>query len=76
MLFAPYGLAPVVLHSWSVGVVPSDDNALSGRYPLILPVAFVFRDDKLPPAAKAFVDFMLSAEGKEILRANGYLPGK
>jgi phosphate transport system substrate-binding protein len=58
------------------GVAPSDDNALSGRYPLILPVAFVFREDTLPPTAKGFVDFVLSAEGREMLRANGYLPGK
>jgi phosphate transport system substrate-binding protein len=57
------------------GVTPSDENALSGRYPLLLSVAFVFREDKLPPDARGFMDFVLSPQGGAILRANGYLPG-
>ena len=31
---------------------------------------------KLSAAAKAFMDFVQSAEGESILRANGYMPGK
>jgi phosphate transport system substrate-binding protein len=57
-------------------VAPSDENVLSGRYPLTSSADFVFRADKLPPEAKAFMDFVFSQEGEAILRANGYLPGK
>jgi phosphate transport system substrate-binding protein len=57
------------------GVAPADEDALSGRYPLISSAAFVFREDKLPPEAKACMDFVFSQEGEAILRANGYLPG-
>jgi phosphate transport system substrate-binding protein len=58
------------------GVVPTLEEALSGHYPLISTAAFVFREDKLPPEAKAFMDFVFSREGEAILQANGYLPGK
>jgi ABC-type phosphate transport system substrate-binding protein len=58
------------------GIIPSDENVLGGRYPLISSVAFVFREDQLPPEAKAFMAFVFSQEGEALLRANGYLPGR
>lgn len=56
------------------GVLPTPENVLSGRYPLVKTMAFVFLKDKLSAEAKAFVDFVRSREGERILRANGYLP--
>lgn len=58
------------------GVLPTPDNVLGGRYPLVKTLAFVFRKDKLPARAKAFLDFVRSKEGEKILRVNGYLPAE
>lgn len=56
------------------GVLPTPENVLSGRYPLVKSLAFAFLKDKLPAGAKAFLDFVRSKDGEKILRANGYLP--
>jgi phosphate transport system substrate-binding protein len=57
------------------GVLPSPENVLSGRYPLVKTLAFVYRQDRLPAGATAFLDFVRSRQGGQILKANGYLPG-
>lgn len=56
------------------GVSPTLENISTGKYPFFKTVAFVFRKDKLPANAKAFLNFIQSKEGKKLLRANGYLP--
>ena len=58
------------------GVFPAEEHVRSGQYPLVRPLAFVFRQDKLSPEAKAFIDFTQSEAGAAILRANGYLPSE
>ncbi|MBI4590699.1 MAG: substrate-binding domain-containing protein [Candidatus Rokubacteria bacterium] len=58
------------------GVLPTPENVLSGRFPLVKRLAFVFLKDKLPDGAKAFLDFVRSSEGGKVLRASGYLPAK
>jgi len=58
------------------GMLPSADNVLAHSYPLVQTQAFVFLPQRLSAAAKAFMDFVRSAEGESILRANGYMPGK
>jgi ABC-type phosphate transport system substrate-binding protein len=45
-----------------------------GKYPLVKPLIFVFHQEKLPPAAREFLAFVRSQEGKKIMRTNGYLP--
>lgn len=57
------------------GALPTAENVASGRYPWVKSISFVFRKDRLPPGAKAFIDFARSAEGRRVLTANGYLPG-
>ena len=52
------------------GVLPTPENVLSGRYPLVKALAFAFLKDKLPAGAKAFLDFVRSKDGEKILRAN------
>lgn len=58
------------------GVAPTARNAREGRYPLIKPLMFVYHKEKLPPAARKFLDFVRSREGARIMSANGYLPEK
>lgn len=59
------------------GVEPTIRNTKNGSYPFVKPLMFVFlKDSKLPPAARDFLDFVRSKEGKKILRLNGYLPEK
>lgn len=56
------------------GVLPTPENVLRGRYPLVKLLTFAFLKDTLPAGAKAFLDFVRSKDGEKILRANGYLP--
>lgn len=58
------------------GVAPTIKNLESGKYPLFKTLTFVFRSERVPPDAKKFMAFVLSREGKKILRANGCLPEK
>jgi len=58
------------------GIFPSGETVRAGRYPLFRTLAFVFLPDRLPPEARAFVEFARSEEGQRIVRASGYLPGE
>ncbi len=55
------------------GVVPSQESAVDGSYPVI---RHLFMNTKGEPAplARAFIDYILSAEGAEIVSASGYIP--
>lgn len=58
------------------GITPTEEHVRSGQYPLVRQMAFIFRQDKLSPEAKAFIDFARSAAGEAVMRANGYLPSE
>lgn len=58
------------------GVAPTLNNLAAGKYPFFKTLTFVYRKDKLPAEARAFIDFVRSREGEKILKANGYLPEK
>ena len=58
------------------GVAPTLENVVNGTYPLAKTLAFVFREDKVPAEAKAFLTFVRSPEGERILRAHNYLPAE
>ncbi len=58
------------------GVRPTPEEVHRGRYPLVRTLAFVFRKERLPAEAAAFLAFVRSKEGEKILRANGYIPGE
>ncbi len=55
------------------GVVPSEQSIIEGRYKLVRPFLFL---TKKPPAGrvKEFIDFVLSAEGQELIRKEGLIP--
>jgi phosphate transport system substrate-binding protein len=59
----------------SPGVLPALANVQSGTYPLSRPLFFYLRD---PPAGdvKSFVDWVLSAEGQQVVTKVGYFPLK
>jgi phosphate transport system substrate-binding protein len=56
------------------GIPPTPENVLSGRYPLVRNLSFIYRKGSLPEGAEAFLDFVHSEEGAKILSANGYVP--
>jgi len=55
------------------GIFPDSESIASGRYPLSRELSFLYRDKALPEGARAFLDFVRSEGGIEILRSNGYL---
>lgn len=57
------------------GVLPSQESAIDGSYPV---VRFLYMNTKGEPAGlvKAFIDYIYSQEGAEIIRASGYVPTK
>ena len=57
------------------GVPPTSENAATGRYPLIRPVLFVTRGWP-SPRAQAFIDFVLSPEGQQMLQKEGLVGAK
>lgn len=55
------------------GVEASVDTVLSGEYKIQRPFVYVVNGD-MTDAAKAFIDFALSAEGQAIVEENGFVP--
>jgi phosphate transport system substrate-binding protein len=55
------------------GIAPTLENLQNGRYPLALTLAFAFKSDALPAPASAFLAFVQSAGGEQVLRTHGYL---
>ncbi|MBM3530962.1 MAG: hypothetical protein FJX62_23030 [Alphaproteobacteria bacterium] len=52
------------------GVEPSEANVSSGRYRLVRDAFLILRNDA-PVHVRSFIDFIRSAEGSAIVRANG-----
>lgn len=59
------GLTPIALD----GVAPTDKD-----YPALVDAGFVYKPGALAGGVKAFVDFVFSAEGAKIIRANSAIP--
>ncbi|NOQ45802.1 MAG: hypothetical protein GQ559_03895 [Desulfobulbaceae bacterium] len=55
------------------GVYPTTENVRNGKYKLVVPFAFVYRDH-LTGLAKRFVDFFDSDEGQHIIKSYGVVP--
>ena len=56
-----------------VEVAPTEANIVSGKYPLTREL-YLYARASPSPAARAFVDFVLSPEGQSWLRPLGYFP--
>jgi len=55
------------------GVEPTEENILNGSYTIQRPVLFVI-NRALDAAEQAFVDYIFSDKGREIVIENGYIP--
>lgn len=53
-------------------VAPTFENAKSGKYPVIRPLMFYYRETNKTVAP--FVQFVLSPKGQEIVKTIGYIP--
>jgi len=58
------------------GVAPSVAAVAKGNYPLFKTLSYAFRQEKLTPEAKQFLDFVRSKQGAALLKANGYMPAR
>lgn len=56
------------------GKAPSFENIKKGKYLLYRPLYLVTKGRKSDPKVKAFINFALSREGKEIIRKAGTVP--
>lgn len=54
-------------------VAPSIESTLDKSYPISRPM-FVFTAGQPAPHVKEYIDYLLSDEGQEILKQNGYVP--
>lgn len=55
------------------GVTPSQETAVEGSYPVVRHLFMNTKGDP-KPLARAFIDYILSAEGAGIISAAGYIP--
>lgn len=53
------------------GVIANAENTKTGSYPLSRPFLFVYTDKTMTPAAQAFIDFTLSADGQSFVEKHG-----
>lgn len=63
-----------VLYAFKVdGVEATEENILSGAYTIQRPVMFV-TGDPVSESEQAFIDYVFSETGYEVVEANGYIP--
>lgn len=55
------------------GVEATEENAKSGKYPIVRPLNMLTKGEPTG-AAKSWLDFILGAEGQAIVKAEGYIP--
>lgn len=55
------------------GIEANDDNVIDGKYPISRPFLILNKKDTLSDEAKAFVDFIMSEEGQNIVAEEGFI---
>ena len=55
------------------GVEANDDNVVAGKYPISRPFLVVNKKDSMTDEAKAFVDFIMSEDGQNIIAEEGFI---
>lgn len=55
-------------------IMPTPDNILSGKYPLVGEYALAYKKDELTDLARSFIDYLFSDEVKQQLLQNGLVP--
>jgi phosphate transport system substrate-binding protein len=56
------------------GLRPNEESLRSGEHPLFKDLSFVLPDGEPDALVAAFIAFVFSPEGQEVLRTNGYVP--
>jgi phosphate transport system substrate-binding protein len=56
-------------------VVGNEANILNGSYKLVRPFLFLTKGEPTP-AAREFIDFVLSDEGQDLIKREGLIPVK
>ena len=67
------GVKAIILNGAGVNVLPSVETVNRGEYPLARPLYF-YTNGEPTGLAKTFLDFVLSANGQEIVSEVGYIP--
>lgn len=55
------------------GVEANDDNVVAGKYPISRPFLVVNKKDAMTDNSKAFIDFIMSEEGQNIISEEGFI---
>ena len=55
-------------------IKPSVENGIHGRYPIYRNLYFYMDENRLTPAIKKFLVFMMSDTGREIIKKSGLIP--
>lgn len=55
------------------GVEANDENVVAGKYPISRPFLVINKKDAMTDNAKAFVDFIMSEEGQNIISEEGFI---
>ena len=55
------------------GVEANDDNVVAGKYPISRPFLVINKKDAMTDNAKAFVDFIMSEEGQNIIAEEAFI---
>lgn len=56
------------------GVEGTIENGKSGKYPVSRKLYMYVNEEKLSVEAKAYIDYILSPEGQELVKETGYIP--
>lgn len=56
------------------GLRPNEESVRSGAYPIYKDLAFVLPSEDPEPLAAAFIAFVFSPEGQDLIRHSGYVP--
>lgn len=70
LILTKSGARPIALD----GVAPTIENIGSGKYPLSIDYALIYREDKLDRTALDFLAFVASDAGRSIIRRAGLAP--
>jgi phosphate transport system substrate-binding protein len=57
------------------GVDATEDNAATGKYPVVRPLLMLTKGDP-KGAAKAWLDWIMTADGQAMVKSEGYIPVK
>jgi len=64
---------PIAKDTGSEAVAPTMENVMSGTYPISRPL-FIYTKGEPQGTIKQFMDFVLSPEGQEIVKNEGFVP--